>query len=363
MHVGVPRPGVALDRLRSPALAARGQGLLWLGGLVATCVVGTAVLLGGGRVPLFLFAPVVVAAGVLLTLRRLLAVYAVTVAWALVLITALPLPMSVLLICLGSLLAVMALMVLLARSRARVGTVWVHGESMLVDLRDRIAGNGALPPLPPGWSTQVSVRSAHGDAFSGDFLVSSLSVDRRHLEVALVDVSGNGREAGTRALLLSGALGGLLGSVPPEEFLAAANAYLVRQRWAEGFATAAHVAVDLTLGAYSVGTAGHPAPAQYLAGSGTWRLVPSGGGPLLGVLPGAGFPRSCGVLGRGDALLVYSDGIIESRGHDLVEGVDRMLGAATAAMIDGGGGLAEAVSRAARSGAGDDRAALALLRA
>jgi serine phosphatase RsbU (regulator of sigma subunit) len=270
--------------------------------------------------------------------------------------------MSVLLLSLASLLAVMGLMVVLARSRARVGTVWVHGETMLVDLRDRIAGNGALPPLPAGWAAQVSVRSANGDAFSGDFLVSSLSVDGRRLEVALVDVSGKGREAGTRALLLSGALGGLLGSVPPEDFLSSANAYLLRQRWAEGFATAAHVAVDLTTGAYSVATAGHPAPAQFLAGTATWRLVPSGGGPLLGVMAGASFPRSCGVLGHGDALLVYSDGIIESRGHDLVEGVDRMLGAATDAMIRGGVGLAEAVSRAARSGAGDDRAALALRR-
>ncbi|HYN28530.1 MAG TPA: hypothetical protein VES95_01470 [Dermatophilaceae bacterium] len=61
-------------------------------------------------------------------------------------------------------------------------------------------------------------------------------------------------------------------------------------------------------------------------------------------------------------MLLYSDGIIESRGRDLDEGVDRMLGAATEAMIRGGPGLAEAVSHVARSGAGDDRAAVAVLR-
>ena len=54
-------------------------------------------------------------------------------------------------------------------------------------------------------------------------------------------MSGKGVDAGTRALLLSGAFGGLLGALPSEEFLAASNDYLLRQGWDEGFATAVHV--------------------------------------------------------------------------------------------------------------------------
>ena len=38
---------------------------------------------------------------------------------------------------------------------------------------------------------------------------------RRRVEIAVVDVSGKGEQAGTRALLLSGAFGGLLGALPP----------------------------------------------------------------------------------------------------------------------------------------------------
>ena len=38
--------------------------------------------------------------------------------------------------------------------------------------------------------------------------------DGKSLEVALVDVSGKGMDAATRALLLSGAFGGVLGTVP-----------------------------------------------------------------------------------------------------------------------------------------------------
>jgi len=70
----------------------------------------------------------------------------------------------------------------------------------------------------------------------------------------LVDVSGKGVQAGTRSLLLSGALGGLLGEQEPNRFLTAANNYLLRQNWDEGFATAVHVSIDLATGDYTIGT-------------------------------------------------------------------------------------------------------------
>jgi serine phosphatase RsbU (regulator of sigma subunit) len=89
------------------------------------------------------------------------------------------------------------------------------------------------------------------------------SCDGKTLEVALVDVSGKGLDAGTRALLLSGAFGGLLGSVLPGEFLPACNAYLRRGPAAEGFVTAVHLALDLTTGGFVVASAGHPPPAHF----------------------------------------------------------------------------------------------------
>ena len=70
----------------------------------------------------------------------------------------------------------------------------------------------ALPSLPEGWGCESVLRPAGGVLFGGDFVVSAC--DGKTLEVAVVDVSGKGIDAGTRALLLSGAFGGLLGSVP-----------------------------------------------------------------------------------------------------------------------------------------------------
>ena len=100
----------------------------------------------------------------------------------------------------------------LARTRAKLGLQGLRGDQMLMELRDRIKMQSALPTLPEGWGCESVLRPAGGVLFGGDFVVSAC--DGKTLEVAVVDVSGKGIDAGTRALLLSGAFGGLLGSVP-----------------------------------------------------------------------------------------------------------------------------------------------------
>ena len=210
--------------------------------------------------------------------------------------------------------------------RSRLGVAGVRGESMLVDLRDRILKQGRIPALPRDWNVVWELRSAGGTAFAGDFVVASRSAPHR-LEVVVVDVSGKGEEAGTRALLLSGAFGGLMGALPAAEFLGAANAYLLRQEWTEGFATAIHVSLDLTTGAYEVRSAGHPPAAVHDAGSGRWGVLETDG-PVLGLIDDATFPAVCGQLQRGDAILLYTDGLVEVRGRDIAMGIDRLLGQA-----------------------------------
>jgi hypothetical protein len=224
--------------------------------------------------------------------------------------------------------ATAAMVHLLARSRGRLGVQGTRGDSMLVDLRDRLTAQGEMPVLPEGWAAEVVLRSAGGASFSGDFLVATLNDDGDHLEVALVDVSGKGVDAGTRALLLSGAFGGLLGSVPHEDFLPATNRYLIRQHWEEGFATVAHVVIDLSTGEYVVSVAGHPPAVHFSAGSGRWRVSEASEGPLLGIFPDAKFVSERGRLARGDALLMFTDGLIEKPGQDIAVGIDKLLGEA-----------------------------------
>jgi hypothetical protein len=260
------------------------------------------------------------------------------------------------------LVAVAVVMWFIVVSRSRLGLQGTLGASMLVDLRDRLRAQGELPELPAGWRAETVLRSAYGDKFSGDFLVASRSTDGRRLEVALVDVSGKGQGAGTRALLLSGAFGGLLGAMPAANFLDSANQYLLRQRWEEGFATAVHLELDLVTGDFRVCSAGHPPAAHFLNGAGRWDLLDGGSGPLLGVVDDAEFGGSSGRLGRGDALMLYTDGVVETPGRDLDVGIDRMLGQAERLVQGGFGGGARRIVEGALAGETDDRALVLIWR-
>src|SRR5262249_38991685 len=147
------------------------------------------------------------------------------------------------------------------------------------------------------------------------FLVSSC--DGKTLEVALVDVAGKGGDPRTRALLLSGAFGGLLGSGPPGEFLPTCNAYVRRGAAAhEGFVPAIHRALDLAPGDFVVSSAGHPPAAHFDSGSGTWRLT-TARGIVLGVVADLRLVPERGTLRPGDALMLYTDGLVEVPGRDI----------------------------------------------
>ncbi len=329
--------------------------------VIAVVLVGTGANLWPLEMPVSLLFPAVVGAGVILSGRGLVVVYGLTLGFLIFWMSDSGLSKSRAVLVVLSFLSVMVLMYFSALSRSLVGTRGFGADRMFAELRDRIVLVGQVPVLPDGWRAWSCILSAHGDRFSGDFVVAHLSESGHRLEIVLVDVSGKGTRAGTRSLLLSGALGGLLGAIPSGDFLRAANEYLVRQGWEEGFATAVHLDLDLRTGEYSIANAGHPSPARYTSGRARWTVLDGGRGPLLGVVPGASFPRQSGRLDRGDALLFYSDGVIESRGRDLTDGIDRMLGVAAVSVL-GEGDVARDVCESARSGEDDDRAALAVRR-
>src|SRR5260221_14368123 len=137
---------------------------------------------------------------------------------------------------------------------------------MLIELRDRIRAQGRLLGRPEGWRSASVLRPAGGASFGGDFVVSAC--DGKTLEVALVDVAGKGIDAGTRALLLSGAFGGLLGSVPAGDFLASCNAYLRRGPPAGGVVTAGHLWLGPATGGLVGGPGGAPPGGRFRGGGG-----------------------------------------------------------------------------------------------
>ena len=243
--------------------------------------------------------------------------------------------------------------------RSRLGVAGTMGESMLADLSDRIQGQGVLPDLPRPWHAESVIRSAGGTRFSGDFFVVG-DIDSGRLDVSVVDVSGKGDRAGTRALLLAGAMGGLVTALRPEEFLPATNAYLLNHPWQDGFATAVHLSVDMGSGVFHVGTAGHPPALHWRAGAGRWTPLASEG-PMLGLIPDAEFHEAGGVLRAGDALMLYTDGMVETRSTDIGIGIDRLIGQADRRLrsnfVGGAKTLVDSVG-----GRSDDRALLLVWR-
>src|ERR1700761_2076270 len=250
----------------------------------------------------------------------------------------------------------------LSNTRGKLGTRGLRADRMMIELRDRIREQGTLPELGEGWGSTVVLRPAGGSSFGGDFVISYS--DGKTLEVALVDVSGKGMDAATRALLLSGAFGGVLGSVPREQFLPAANAYLRRGSTDEGFVTAVHLSIDLASGEYTLYSAGHPPAARFDAGTGRWHTS-AARGIVLGVVPDLGAVPDVpdtGVLRRGDAILMYTAGMVEAPGRDIDDGIARLLGEAERLVVAGfKSGAPELVSTMQRAIASGDDCALVLI--
>jgi hypothetical protein len=250
----------------------------------------------------------------------------------------------------------------LSNTRGKLGTRGLRADRMMIELRDRIRAQGTLPDLGEGWGSAVVLRPAGGSSFGGDFVISHS--DGKTLEVALVDVSGKGMDAATRALLLSGAFGGVLGSVPRERFLPAANAYLRRGSTDEGFVTAVHLSIDLASGEYTLYSAGHPPAARFDANTGKWQTS-TARGIVLGVVPDlAAVPDvpDEGVLRRGDAIMLYTDGMVEAPGRDIDEGIARLLGEAERLVVSGfKSGAPELVTSLQRSVGSNDDCALVLI--
>jgi hypothetical protein len=257
-----------------------------------------------------------------------------------------------LLICLG--------LILFASSRQQSGLPGPMGEAMLADLRTRLQSQGTIPDLPAGWASHASMIAASGVGYGGDFIVANLSEDDAQLELILVDVTGKGVQAASRALQFGGALGGLLGALPPQGLFAAANDFLLRQDSENTFATAVHVVVDLETGIYQLSSAGHPPALVYSAVLGTWTQD-SANGTALGILPRPDMEMSTGRLQPGDALMFYTDGVVESRSAPLDEGVAWLQREAAKAIASGFTGSADRIISQVTLD-NDDRAVLILER-
>ncbi|MFI9205726.1 SpoIIE family protein phosphatase [Streptomyces sp. NPDC053048] len=107
------------------------------------------------------------------------------------------------------------------------------------------------------------------------------------------------------------------------------------------FATCLYIEACPSSGTLVIARAGHPDPAIRLS-DGTMLVRPTAGGLPLGIVPDTDYPTTRIVLEPGETMLVCTDGLIETGGHDLETGWNRLREVVEGHPPDGdgdGGGL------------------------
>lgn len=247
-----------------------------------------------------------------------------------------------------------------------------RAESLLVE-RQRVASvlqESLLPPTLPtidGFDVAAAYR-AGVEEVGGDFY-DLFPLGSHRWGFMIGDVCGRGPEAARHTALARHTLRtALLLDPDPTRSLAALDQALHAAETDGRFCTAVCGVVSATDGesvTVSVAVAGHPPPLVVRAGGDVEIVAPTG--PLLGVVPEAAFEQRPIELRAGDALVMYTDGMIEARGADGLFGLDRLESTA-ADLVDGSArsitdGLVAAVNEYDEMRTTDDLAVLTLRRA
>jgi sigma-B regulation protein RsbU (phosphoserine phosphatase) len=166
----------------------------------------------------------------------------------------------------------------------------------------------ARPLAAPPWEAVgriVPARAVGGDAF--DYY----PLDEGRIGVSIADVSGKGVPA---ALLMARLVGTLRafcnGRMPLPEAMARTNQAFTDTAASGKFVTLFYAEVDPARGTVRYVNAGHNPPLLRRA-SGAIEELAAGGVPI-GIMPGWAYEQGESLLGRGDALLLYSDGVTEA---------------------------------------------------
>jgi serine phosphatase RsbU (regulator of sigma subunit)/anti-sigma regulatory factor (Ser/Thr protein kinase) len=168
------------------------------------------------------------------------------------------------------------------------------------------------------------------DLVGGDWYDVIELADGR-IGLAIGDVAGHGVRAATlMGQLRTGMRAYALEHHSPAEVLGRVD-QLLHSLQGDGMATAGYGVVDLDAASVRFAWAGHPPP--LLISAGRTRTLDVTPAPPLGVVPFARFPETEVALRPDDAIVLYTDGLVERRGESLEVGLERL--AATADELAG----------------------------
>jgi sigma-B regulation protein RsbU (phosphoserine phosphatase) len=149
----------------------------------------------------------------------------------------------------------------------------------------------------------------------GGDLYDFVEVSNDRLVLLIGDVSGKGVPAALMmAKVISDFRAAARGAATPARILADLNRGLAGQPRRGMFVTGACLALDAETGAATYADAGHLPLLWRHQAAGAVEVREVEGGPPLGILPDQTYPELRFALDPGDAILLYTDGIVEARG-------------------------------------------------
>ena len=210
-----------------------------------------------------------------------------------------------------------------------------------------------LPPrLPSIPGIQIAARyrfAAEGTEIGGDFYDLFETADGAWA-VVIGDACGKGPEAAALTGLARHSLrAAAVRESSPAQVLRLLNETILDQVADNRFLTMAYVRMvaDDTSARLTVACAGHPAPVIVRQRGGVEQVRAPG--MIVGSLPGADFSEEEVVLGPGDAIVLYTDGVIEARRDEEIFGDTRLL-----SLLEGCSGHdARAIANNVRQAVGD----------
>ncbi len=192
-----------------------------------------------------------------------------------------------------------------------------------VDIAEQLQSSLAASPLPAVEHLDLAVHYAAGgdeiEHVGGDWYDAVATSDGR---VALVvgDVMGRGVSAATTMIRVRAGIRGLLTVNPePAAVLSAADEMVARDA-PEQFVTAAALLIDPVTGEMSLCNAGH-IPAVVVDPDGRTEVLSGQEGPPLGVLLSSHRSVLTHHLQPDSLLIMVTDGVVESRRHDIDHGI------------------------------------------
>ncbi len=193
---------------------------------------------------------------------------------------------------------------------------------LVLELRDKLGLKGDLEvarqiqfgllPFEPFSQDGVAIATAMRPAntVGGDYFdVIRLGAER--IAVVVGDVAGKGMPAALLMALLQGSLHTLVNAgLRGAELVRTLNAHLCKSLPGNRLITLFYSELEMPTGALTYVNAGHNPPFLLPASGPTRRLEPNG--MALGLLPDTPFAPDATVLGPGDHLFLYTDGLTEA---------------------------------------------------